>query len=154
MFVQDFMIVECSARAVVAELRAGGRAFLGEAVAVAGAGLEDLRVKVGPERWPALLAKTVEVTLGPVREHGEVTLIAFSWRATGLGSLFPLLDADLEVSPLGEDHCELALRGRYVPPGGTPGRMVDRLLLHRLADATVRAFLSHLALRLAAAAPA
>ena len=153
MFVQDFMIVECPAQYLVAEIRSRGRELLGEAVSEAGARLDSFRVKVGPDRWPDLLAKKVDVTLGPVREHGEITLIAFAWHATGAASLFPSLDADLEVSPLGEDRSELTLRGRYVPPGGTPGKLIDRLLLHRLADATIRAFLSNLASRLAAAVP-
>ncbi len=96
-----------------------------------------------------LLAKTVEVTFGPVRSHSDVTLLAFTWQATGSGSLFPALDADLELSPLGEGRTELTLRGRYQPPGGVIGRRIDELLLHRLADATVRAFLSSLAARLA-----
>ena len=148
MFVQDLMIVDRPAGEVVAELRDG--AILGRAAEEAGEALGDLRVKVGPKSWPPLLAKTVEVTLGPERQHDDVTLLAFSWRATGHPSLFPTLDADLEVSPLGDSQSELSLRGRYEPPGGAPGKVADRLVLHRLADATMRAFLSRLALRLEA----
>jgi hypothetical protein len=148
MFVQDFMIVDRPAGEVVDELHDG--AVLGRAAEEAGEELSHLRVKVGPKSWPPLLAKTVEVTLGPVRRHDDATLLAFSWQASGHPSLFPALDADLEVSPLGESQSELSLRGRYEPPGGAPGRVADRLVLHRLADATVRAFLSRLALRLEA----
>lgn len=148
MFVQDFMIIDRPSGEVVALLQGDAGSLLGEALEAAGAGLDHLRIKVGPGSWPALLAKTVKVQLGPVRRHGEVTLLAFSWQATGPGSLFPVLDADLEVSPLGDQRSELALHGRYEAPGGSLGRSVDRLLLHRLADATVRAFLSHLAARL------
>ena len=83
--------------------------------------------------------------VGPVRNHGDVTLLAFSWQATGSGSLFPALDADLELSPVGDGRTEMTLMGRYQPPGGALGRRVDELLLHRLADATVRAFLTSLA---------
>ncbi|MGO9657576.1 MAG: hypothetical protein ACLQVK_05935 [Acidimicrobiales bacterium] len=71
-------------------------------------------------------------------------------RRQGRGSLFPALDADLELCPLGESQTELTLRGRYQPPGGALGRRIDQLLLHRLADATVRAFVTSLAARLAA----
>ena len=148
MFVQDFMIIDRPSGEVVALLQGNAGSLLGEAVEAAGAGLDHQRLKVGPGSWPALLAKRVEVRLGPVRRHGEVTLLAFSWHATGPGSLFPALDADLEVSPLGEERSELALHGRYEAPGGSLGRSVDRLLLHRLADATIRAFLSNLADRL------
>ena len=148
-FVQDFMIVERPCRELVAELEVGAAMLFSRSLGEAEADLDRLRVKVGPENWPVLLAKTVEVRFGPVRSHGDVTLLAFSWQATGTGSLFPALDADLELSPLGEDRTELLVMGRYQPPGGPLGRRMDELLLHRLADATVRAFLSRLAARLA-----
>jgi hypothetical protein len=38
--------------------------------------------------------------------------------------------------------------GRYVPPLGPLGREVDRMLLHRLAEASVRALLSRVVERL------
>lgn len=153
-FVQDFMIVERPCRELVAELEADAQALFRGALGEAEAGLDLLRVKVGPESWPALLAKTVEVQLRPLRHHGDVTLLPFTWQATGSGSLFPDLDADLEVSPLGEGQSELALRGRYEPPGGILGRRIDQFLLHRLANATVRAFLSSLSSRLAVSSTA
>jgi hypothetical protein len=155
MFVQDFMIVERPAGQLVAEIESGAGSLLRHALGAAEPDLDMIRVKVGPDSWPALLAKTVEIRTGPVRRHDDMTIIAFSWRATGTGSMFPVLDADLEVSPLDEARSELALRGRYDPPGGSLGRGADRLLLHRLAHATVRAFLSSLASRLSNAdAPA
>ncbi len=149
MFVQDFMIVERPCHELVAELHSGAGQLFRQSLGEAEADLDRQRVKVGPENWPVLLAKTVEVTFGPVRSHSDVTLLAFTWQATGSGSLFPALDADLELSPLGEGRTELTVRGRYQPPGGVIGRRIDELLLHRLADATVRAFLSSLAARLA-----
>jgi hypothetical protein len=143
------MIVERPCSELVAELEAGAVVLFKRALGQAETDLDGLRVKVGPHSWPALLAKTVDIRFGPVRCHGDVTLLAFSWHATGTTTLFPALDADLEVSPLGESRSELAVRGRYDPPGGALGRSADRLLLHRFADATVRAFLSSLATQLA-----
>ncbi len=148
MFVQDFMIVERPSAELVATLEPSASRFFHNALRDAEADFEQLRGKVGPDSWP-LLAKTVEIGIGPVRKHGDVTLFAFSWQATGPGAVFPALDADLEVSPLGETSSEIAIRGRYEPPGGAVGRSLDRLLLHRLADATLRAFLTRLADRLA-----
>jgi hypothetical protein len=54
------------------------------------------------------------------------------------------MEADLEISPLGPDESQLRLSGSYDPPLGSIGRQLDRLLLHQLAEATVRAFLSQL----------
>jgi hypothetical protein len=152
LFVQDFMMVERPCHEIVAELEGGAAALFRQSLGEAEADLDRLQLKVGPEKWPVLLAKTVEVQFGPLRRHGDVTLFAFSWQATGSGSLFPGLDADLELSPVGETRTELTLMGRYQPPGGALGRRVDELLLHRLADATVRAFLSSLAAKLASGA--
>jgi hypothetical protein len=149
-FVQDFMIVERPSRELAAALQAGAGALVLRALGEAESDFEQLRLKIGPHHWPALLTKTVEVSVGAMRTNGDVTLFAFSWRAAGAGSVFPVLDADLEVSPLDDNRSELAVRGRYDPPGGPVGRGVDRLILHRVADATIRAFLSRLAARLAA----
>ncbi|MGC8628019.1 MAG: hypothetical protein ACP5VR_10825 [Acidimicrobiales bacterium] len=146
MFVQDSIIVSRPVDEIVVALTEG--VHLGRAARGAGEALSDIRVKVGPQGWPMLLAKTVEITTGPVRQHDRTMLVAFSWRATGPGSLFPSLDADIEVSPISPGQSQVALRGRYEPPGGAPGKVADRLVLHRLADATIRAFLSQLALQL------
>jgi hypothetical protein len=148
-FVQDFVIVERPCDELVAELVVGGGTLFRQALGEAEVDLGQLRVKGGPESGPTLLPKTVVVHIGPLRRHGDVTLLAFSWQATGSGSLFPALDADLELSPVGESRSELTVQGRYEPPGGTVGCHIDQFLLHRLADATVRAVLSSLANRLA-----
>ena len=42
---------------------------------------------------------------------------------------------------LGEDRTQLAISARYRPPLGALGRTVDRVLLHRVAEATVKDFL-------------
>ena len=57
----------------------------------------------------------------------------------------PVLSADLEVAGLGDHMTQLTLHGRYDPPLGAIGRRIDRLLMHRIAEATIRSFLSRLA---------
>jgi len=66
------------------------------------------------------------------------------WSATGPTELFPVMEADLEIAPLGEHESQLRLSGSYDPPLGPVGRRLDRLLLHQLAEATVRALLGQL----------
>jgi hypothetical protein len=148
LFVQDFMIVERPCRELVDELLHDTSRQLGAALGEAESSVEGLRGKVGPGARASLLSKTVEIRVGRVRRHSDVTVLSFGWRATGAGCLFPRLDGDFEMSPLGADKSQLALRGSYEPPGGPLGRSVDRFLLHRLAEATVRAFLSSLADRM------
>jgi hypothetical protein len=45
---------------------------------------------------------------------------------------------------------QLTIHGRYEPPLGAVGRRLDRLLMHRIAEATIRAFLVRLVSTLAA----
>jgi hypothetical protein len=55
------------------------------------------------------------------------------------------MDGDIELGPLGPGRTQLALSARYRPPLGTLGRAVDRVLLHRVAEATVKDFLDRVA---------
>ena len=55
-------------------------------------------------------------------------------------SVFPSLEGDLEVAALGPDRTQLAMSARYRPPLGGVGRAIDRTLLHRVAEATVKDF--------------
>jgi len=64
-----------------------------------------------------------------------------SWKPAGLASLFPTLEADIELGELGPERTQLSISARYTPPLGSLGRVLDRALLHRVAEATVKDFL-------------
>ncbi len=85
--------------------------------------------------------KQVEIAFGEAYRIPSKTLLPLTWKATGAGSLFPSLDADLEVAALGPNRTQLSMSGRYRPPMGPIGRALDRALLHRVAEATVKDFL-------------
>ena len=86
--------------------------------------------------------RTVEVRLGAAIRAATKTVVPFSWQAVGPGrNLFPTLDADLEIAPLGSASTQLSISARYVPPLGLVGRMLDRAVLHRVAEATIKDFL-------------
>ncbi|MST32665.1 hypothetical protein GHK86_08015 [Acidimicrobiaceae bacterium USS-CC1] len=145
---QDTVLVPRPVEDVVSALSSGCVALIGASLAGIDADAAEARGRVGPLRSPAGLGKTVEVRRGPLRRHGEATLLAFSWSATGGGALFPDLDGDLEIRPVELDRTLLTLRGRYEPPGGRIGQRMDHLVGHHLAEATIRAFLAALADRL------
>ena len=111
---------------------------------------EELLGRVGPIGPVPGLSKAVKVTAGKVRDRGEGFVMPLRWSATGPAELFPVMEADLEIAPLGADESQLRLSGSYEPPLGSLGRGLDRLLLHQLAEATVRAFLSQLVVALLA----
>jgi hypothetical protein len=72
-----------------------------------------------------------------------------TWEATGPEGLLPTLEGDLEVASLGPNRTQLSISAMYTPPMGAFGRALDRGLLHRVAEATVKDFLD----RVAAAMP-
>ena len=72
------------------------------------------------------------------------------WEPAGAGALLPRLDADIEVGSLGPERTQVAISGRYTPPLGQAGRVIDRVLLHRVAEATVKDFVDPVAARLLA----
>lgn len=77
--------------------------------------------------------------------------VALRWEATGPGGvLFPVLDADLTLTPSPEPGpgSLLKLAGVYRPPFGPVGQALDRAILHRVAAATVRRFLAWVAAQL------
>lgn len=98
----------------------------------------------------------VRVRLGDCVARGEVCAVPIRWEAAHLPQLFPVLDGDVELAPLGPDQCRLVLRGSYRPPFERLGRVLDSVLLHRIAESTIRSFLVRVADSLAtgrAAAP-
>jgi len=102
---------------------------------------EAILASVGFDLGALHVGKRVRLDVGmPVRVNGR-HLIPLAWRATGAGALFPALDADLEIAPLGPHATQLAIAGRYEPPLGTLGRVANRALLHRVAEGTIKRFL-------------
>lgn len=98
------------------------------------------------------VAKRVEIHVGQARRLASKTLLPVSWKATGPSALFPVMEGDIEVAPLGPRLTQLSFSGRYEPPLSVLGRALDRALLHRVAEATVKDFLDRVGDRLAALA--
>lgn len=99
------------------------------------------------------IGKQVEIELGPPLHFSARTALPLTWTATGPEHLFPSLDADLEIASLGPNRTQFAISARYRPPFGGVGRVLDRALLHRVAEATIKDFLDRVAEAIAAGAP-
>jgi hypothetical protein len=121
-----------SALAGAADQRGGG--LLGE-------------VGVGP--LGPRLGRRVTVSVGAPARLPSKTMLPFTWRPTSGNGLLPDLDGDIELGALGPGRTQLALSARYQPPLGGLGRAADRVLLHRVAEATVKDFLDRVAAALA-----
>lgn len=105
---------------------------------------------IGPQDGP--LRKRAEISIGQPVQSATRTLLPMSWEATGPRALFPQFDADLEVAPLGPGLTQLSISARYRPPLGALGRVIDRVLLHRVAEAAVKNFLDRVGERVRAEA--
>lgn len=95
------------------------------------------------------LSKLVRVQARELAWTDRVAGLAIRWEATGPGGgLFPILDADIRLAPAGEHVTVLNVTGVYRPPLGALGEALDRVILHRVADATIRGFMAQVAARI------
>lgn len=99
----------------------------------------------------AVAAREAWVTVGAVTPSGEGLLRRVQWRARTAERLFPVLEADLEVTPLEGRGSQLSLLGTYRPPLSVVGDAGDRMLGHRVAEASVRRFVLDIDARVAEA---
>jgi hypothetical protein len=91
------------------------------------------------------LGKWVQIELGAAVETPSRTWLPLTWRAAGAEGFFPSLEGELEAAPLGKDLTQIGLSARYKPPFGVLGSTLDRMFLHRVAEATVRDFVQRVA---------
>ena len=103
--------------------------------------LHELRVGPVP-----VVSRLVRAQFRDVVVREQSCLLSLRWEALGPGgSLLPVLDADITVTPEGPNAVRLRLDGSYRPPLGKLGEQLDRALLNRAAAATIRAFLASIA---------
>jgi hypothetical protein len=145
MFIRYFAVVSLPAeRAEEALLRRPSEWLPGLALDADEHG-ERLLVEVGFGSEGGRVGKLVEVDVGEAVHLGTKVALPMSWRATGPQGLFPVLDGDLELAPLGQDRTQVAVSAQYRPPLGAIGRIMDRAMLHRVAEATVKDFVDRVA---------
>ncbi len=95
------------------------------------------------------LSKLVRVQARALAWTDRTAGLAIRWEATGPGGgLFPILDADIRLAPAGEQATVLTVAGAYRPPLGALGEALDRVILHRVATATIRGFTAQVAARI------
>ena len=120
--------------------------LLGRASGEAYRDLQSGQARVGPLGAVPGISKLVAVRLGDLTVREDFALGAMRWEATGpAGALFPALDADIMLTRNGADATILAVWGVYRPPLGGLGEGLDRVVLRRLAEATIQSFTHRIA---------
>lgn len=106
-------------------------------------GVEYL-LRVGPLGAVPGASRLVRVRFTePACREGAVS-VGLRWEATGVtSSPFPALDADIRVTDEGGGS-RVTLTGSYLPAFGAVGEGLDRLALHTVAEATIRASLDQI----------
>jgi len=103
----------------------------------------DLELHAGGS-GPALFRKAAIVSFGEPRRDASRWKVPIEWRAATMTSLFPVFAGELRIE---SDRIELD--GRYAPPAGKLGYLLDVALLGVAARQTGRWFLRELAAELA-----
>jgi hypothetical protein len=154
MLIQDFVEVRAPYAVVRDRLTQPMAHWLTDGATAAYAEGERLSLMVSPEGGTVRELQRVHIELGPAYARGEGVVVPLSWWAIDARRVFPTLDADLEVMPMGPNQVMLTLMGSYEPPLGQTVLGLDRLVLHRIAETCIRSFLrraaEHLECRVAA----
>lgn len=118
-------------------------------------------LRVGPFGEIPGFSKLVRVRFAEPSPHDDRLVVPLRWEATGpTGRLFPVLDADLTLLPSDDDEAgtgdrygdrtRFALNGSYRPPLDGFGMMADKVIMRRVATATLGSLLYKIAGELAA----
>jgi hypothetical protein len=151
MFLRYYVELDLPAAQVEAALRDSPSSWLPALADGAVERAEPLLAEVGVGPTGLRVTKRVSVRVGePVQFPSKLSL-PMTWEPGGW--LLPKLDAELELGTLGKSRTQLAISARYEPPLGTVGRTVDRLALHRVAEATIKDFLDRVAAALQSSGP-
>ena len=144
MFVRDERSVARSFESIVDDFAGGQNGWL------SGIAEETLGVPEGVTARMSVagLSKRVSIQLGSALLEGARAVMPIRVVATGPAGLFPQLDADLELLASGPSAAVLRLTGSYRVPLGSAGKLLDRVLLHRVAEASLRDFLERVSQRL------
>jgi hypothetical protein len=138
-FVHDFTDVEVGLERVVDLLVGVSGEFSVWAQAAYRRG-EALALGPGSGR----LSPPISLKVGEPLRGFEVVTIPITWTAAAATALFPRMDADIVASAVGPHTTHLEFRGTYQPPLNGFGAMLDRIAFHRVAEATVRSFMTRL----------
>jgi len=140
-FVQHVTEVECGLADVEKNIDLV-RGSMGDWADIAYREGERLRARVGPNQK---LARAVDLKIGVAEIHASGLVYPIQWTAADATVLFPELNAELILTKNGPHRTVLTLKGNYQPPLGALGRLADRAGLGRVAEATVRDWMSRLA---------
>jgi hypothetical protein len=137
-----------AAQAKLANLARGG--LLGR---VSGGAYDEWQARlarVGPRRTTLGMYRLARVQIRDMVPHGDSDIWAMRWEVTGRhGALVPALDAEIKLTPDGEDATLLAVSGVCRPPLATLVADLDPAITQQVAQATIQVLTNHIATAIA-----
>lgn len=100
----------------------------------------DLDLPILDGSSPGPVRKAAFIDLGPAQQVGNSVLVEIAWRSASFAPLFPVFAGQLAISVNA-----IVLHGRYAPPSGKLGLLLDQALLHLVAQRTASALVARLA---------
>jgi len=147
-FLRSFVMVARPSAQVEAEIVAGAEKWLPDMAKAANGDGEKLLSELGFRVGSRRIARQIELEIGAARAGAGLTFMPIRWRAATDANLFPTLEGELEIAPVGSTRTQLGLSANYSPPLGLLGKIADRALFHRVAEVTVKDFLERVGKRL------
>jgi hypothetical protein len=148
MFIGDHVLLNvgfAAARTRLGKLAGGGllRGACEHAYGETITGLADIAGAAGASQLAGVRPGDITETRGKAQ-------LPVHWELTAReGTLFPVLDADLTLTPAGDQTTVFALTGVFRPPPGLVDAGLDREIVCWFAAAAIRVFLARLASALA-----
>jgi hypothetical protein len=100
----------------------------------------DLELPIGDGSATGPVRKATYVYIGHAYLVGDRVSIEIAWQSATFAPLFPVFAGELRISA-----DDIALDGRYAPPFGPLGLLLDEAILHFVARRTAGALLARLA---------
>lgn len=92
--------------------------------------------------------KRVNVEFGDPVRTSTWAVIPISWKPTFGRRLLPVMNGKVDVSPVSNEETRLTVSGMYEPPLGRLGEQLDEVLMHNVAEGTVKELAEQIAQRL------
>ena len=153
MFIRYFVEIDRPFDEVEATLLADPARWIPGLASKAGALTDALLAEVGFGTQRTRVEKKVFLEVHEPIAFPSRLLLPIRWRPSSAQGFFPELNADLEIAPIGPRRTHFSISARYEPPLGLVGRTLDKAMLHRVAELTVKDFLDRTAIALAAPVP-
>ncbi len=97
--------------------------------------LSDLVLGVGSER-PVAFRRSMVIALGEPHRQADDWTVPIEWQAASLTPLFPVFVGEVRIA-----RERVVIEGRYAPPFGVLGAVLDRALLGIAARGTAKVIL-------------